>query len=254
MLGTSGEDYFIQRPHHNLFNKFFYSKFMKTYNPFHEPRTFVPLQHIRMAPWYNEAPATSWVDGIIDYTYNKENINSIGHFHMHENRKNKPNKVYNGGDRVPFKTSFITPTYVPVYLPKGCANEIKIYKDCVREKGQAQSCVDEKINIMEVCPKWALELLKERKRARMRATLIDNQTYRRAMEVADYNIGRSVSHLSQRKTWIDGTPDKLRSDAYNIVLIILVTGLMIDIIQLSIQELILTLILILAKNLSLKIC
>ena len=46
--------------------------------------------------------------------------------------------------------------------------------------------INEKINIMEVCPKWTLELLREKKRNLMRATLIDNQTYRRAMEVSEY--------------------------------------------------------------------
>ncbi len=60
MYTASNEDYFIQRPHHNLFNKFFYSDFMKRNNPFHEPRTFHPLQHVRLAPWYNMPPLTTW--------------------------------------------------------------------------------------------------------------------------------------------------------------------------------------------------
>jgi len=132
---------------------------------------------------------------------------------MHENRKNKPNKTLGGGDRVPMRNTFLYPTYVPIYLPKGCANEIKIYKDCVRESGKPEKCINEKINIMEVCPKWSLELLRERKRNLMRATLIDNQTYRRAMEISDYNKGRSIRDIKVEKTWKDGTPDKLRSDA-----------------------------------------
>jgi hypothetical protein len=139
---------------------------------------------------------------------------------MHENRKNKPNKTANGGDRVPMKQSFLYPTYVPIYYPKGCANEIQIYKNCVRDSGKAEMCMNEKINIMEVCPKWSLELLREKKRTLMRTTLIDNQTYRRAMEVSDYNQGRSMKDLNTAKSWKDGTPDKLRSDAYIIILIL----------------------------------
>ena len=88
---------------------------------------------------------------------------------MHENRKNKPNKTIYGGDRVPMKQTFLYPTYVPIYMPKGCGNEIQIYKKCVRETGKADRCLNEKINIMEVCPKWTLELLRERKRNLMRA-------------------------------------------------------------------------------------
>ena len=138
---------------------------------------------------------------------------------MHENRKNKPNKTIYGGDRVPMKQTFLYPTYVPIYMPKGCGNEIQIYKKCVRETGKADRCLNEKINIMEVCPKWTLELLRERKRNLMRATLIDNQTYRRAMEVSDYNKGKSVKDIKVAKTWKDGTPENLRSDAYIIYLL-----------------------------------
>jgi hypothetical protein len=134
---------------------------------------------------------------------------------MHENRKNKPFKTGRGGDRVSMQNSFLYPTYVPIYYPKGCSNEIQIYKECVKKSGKSERCMDEKLNIMEVCPKWVLELLRERKRTLMRTTLIDNQTYRRAMEVSDYNKGRSIKDLKTQKTWEDGHPNKLRSDAYN---------------------------------------
>jgi hypothetical protein len=152
------------------------------------------------------------VDGIVDYTYNKENKNSIGHFSMHENRKNKPNKTRSGGDRNPLKSAFVKPTYVPIFMPKGCSMEIKHYKECVKNSNPAK-CISQKISIMEICPKWVLEILREKKRIMMRATLIDNQTYRRAMEVSDYNKGRSMTDIKQLKTEEFGHPDKLRSDA-----------------------------------------
>lgn len=60
MLGTTSEDYFIQRPHHNLFNKFYYSDVMKKINPFHEPRTYHPYHHVRLAPWYGAPPLSTW--------------------------------------------------------------------------------------------------------------------------------------------------------------------------------------------------
>lgn len=65
---------------------------------------------------------------------------------------------------------------------------------------------------MEVCPDHILELLREKKKWLLRAEVIDNETYRRAMEVSDFNRGRSVSEL-KLKTWEDGMAHKLRSDS-----------------------------------------
>ena len=190
-------DYFYQRPHINFFNSIMYSKFVKAINPFHEHRSFVPKEHIRQAVWFDEAPGSSWVDGVLDYTYNKQNKNSIGHFHWHEDRKNKPFKDKGpGGDRVPYGPSFTNPVYAPVYTPKGCARELTNYQKCSSNGGD---CFNQKIGVMEVCPKWALELLKEKKRLHMRASLIDNETYRRAMEVSDYNLGRTVADVKEDK-------------------------------------------------------
>lgn len=207
-IGSS--DYFIQKPHHNWMNKFFYSNFMKKYNPLHEPRSYHPLYHVRLANWYGVPPHATWVDGIIDYTYNKYNATTVGHFHMLEEKKNKPFKQANGGDRTFLKAPFVAPTYVKILLPKGCAKEVQKYKSCIVKKGDAKKCVDEKINIMEVCPKWSLELLRERKKFIMRATLIDNETYRRAMKVSDYNVGRSLRDIKED---VKGQPD-VRTESY----------------------------------------
>jgi len=48
---------------------------------------------------------------------------------------------------------------------------------------------------MEVCPQHVLEALRERRKWWLRAESIDNTTYKRAMEVSEYNQGRSVSDL-----------------------------------------------------------
>ena len=66
------------------------------------------------------------------------------------------------------------------------------------------------MSIMEVCPDHILEGLREKKKWYARAEVIDNETYRRAMQVSDYNRGRSVSDL-QLKTWDYGY--SLRSDS-----------------------------------------
>lgn len=46
----------------------------------------------------------------------------------------------------------------------------------------------------------------------MRLEALNNQKYRRAMEVADYNQGRTVANVG-RRTWTDGTADRLRPDS-----------------------------------------
>ena len=65
---------------------------------------------------------------------------------------------------------------------------------------------------MEVCPDHVLEGLREKKKHMLRAEVIDNETYKRAMQVSDFNRGRSVSDL-QLKTWDYGTAKNLRSDS-----------------------------------------
>ena len=65
---------------------------------------------------------------------------------------------------------------------------------------------------MEVCPDHILESLREKKKHMLRAEVIDNETYRRAMEVSSFNRGRSVSDL-KLKTWEYGAGSNLRSDS-----------------------------------------
>ena len=65
---------------------------------------------------------------------------------------------------------------------------------------------------MEVCPDHILEGLKEKKKWYLRAEVIDNETYKRAMSVGEYNQGKSVTDL-KLKTWEHGKGGQLRSDS-----------------------------------------
>ena len=103
-------------------------------------------------------------------------------------------------------------TLNPTYIPKGCHREIRKYHYCSEEKGK-DACFKEKIDIMEVCPDHVLEALREKKKWYLRAQYIDNETYKRAMIIGDYNKGRSVSDL-KLKTWDYGKAKNLRSDSY----------------------------------------
>jgi hypothetical protein len=65
---------------------------------------------------------------------------------------------------------------------------------------------------MEICPDHILEGLREKKKWYLRAEVIDNETYKRAMIVGDYNKGKSVTDL-QLKTWEHGKGGNLKSDS-----------------------------------------
>lgn len=312
------EEYFHQRPHMNFFNRLFYNTGLKNYFPFAESRSFNPLEPQRSAHWYGRSPHADWVDGILDYTYNKFNVNSIGHFHMHENRKNKPQKSHSGGDRNYFLVN--TPEFAPVPLPTGCSKEVSKYTECknynrnfneyfagkdmkklkddysrissnisnsvsdylkkenhtaskiineVKEgkkdlndiiellpskndiraelkdfskkygskvgdlittynhsnneksvlsiiqnrsslSPKSNNCVTEKISIVEVCPKWALEALREKKKLILKCTVIDNRNYRNAMRIEDYNKDRSLRDIKDKYAYLRN----IRSESY----------------------------------------
>jgi len=102
-------------------------------------------------------------------------------------------------------------TLKPNMIPRGCYKEIRAYQKCV-DKNSKEECFADKINIMEVCPDHVLEALREKKKWYLRAEMIDNDTYKRAMQVSDYNKNRSVSDL-QLKTWDHGKTANLRSDS-----------------------------------------
>jgi len=103
-------------------------------------------------------------------------------------------------------------TLIPNMIPRGCYREIRKYQHCAATVGKEfEVCKNKKISIMEVCPDHVLEGLREKKKHMMRAEVIDNETYRRSMEVSDYNRNRSVSDL-KLKTWAHGSAGNLRSE------------------------------------------
>jgi hypothetical protein len=103
-------------------------------------------------------------------------------------------------------------TLRPNFIPRGCIKEIRSYHLCkAKNGGSEEACFTDKISIMEVCPDHILEGLREKKKWYLRAEMIDNDTYKRAMTVSDFNRNRSVSDL-KLKTWDWGKTANLRSD------------------------------------------
>lgn len=104
-------------------------------------------------------------------------------------------------------------TLKPNFIPRGCTKEIRAYQMCKAKATSEDACFSDKISIMEVCPDHVLDSLRERKKWYLRAEMIDNDTYKRAMSVSDFNKDRSVSDL-KLKTWDYGKTANLRSDSF----------------------------------------
>lgn len=62
---------------------------------------------------------------------------------------------------------------------------------------------------MSICPTFALDILKESKLQQLKMEGLNNQKYRKVMEVPSYNRGRTVADIPQ-KTWADGLPGNCR--------------------------------------------
>ncbi len=73
-------------------------------------------------------------------------------------------------------------------------------------------CLEEQDNIVSICPNFALDSLKRKQLQFLKLEALNNQQYKRAMRVDEYNEGRTVANTS-RRTWGDGTADKLRPDS-----------------------------------------
>jgi len=75
----------------------------------------------------------------------------------------------------------------------------------------SEKCSDEVRDVMEICPSFALEQLKEGKRKHKKIAKIQADQYREAMKVSSYNTGRTMANVSN-KTYVHGTRKYLRPD------------------------------------------
>jgi len=210
--GSRMPEYYEQKWHWDLGNKIAHSSLYKALNPIREVRDYAYGGGDVHMPWYlGRMPQATWVYGTLDYTCNKYHRHIQSHDDWLPDRKMKPLGVLEGGTMMPNMQNSMGMKIKHEYMPRGCLREFKKYQSCSAENG-ANNCTNEKINIMEVCPEHVLEGLRERRKWTARATAIDNATYKRAMEVSDYNKGRSVSDL-KLKTWAHGMRQNLRTDS-----------------------------------------
>jgi hypothetical protein len=205
-------EYYWQKPHYDLANKLLHSNAYKALNPLRTYNDFVPERMSQLPTFLGRIPQHSWLYGNLDYSFKKFHRHYQVHDEWYPDRKNKSLGFKEGGfcDRSMRNPKFLT--LKQQTAPRGCLKELRKYHMCEESQG-ADKCFNDKISVMEVCPDHALAGLRERKKWYLRAKAIDNQTYRRAMTVGDYNKGRSVSDL-KLKDWSYGTSDNMRPDSY----------------------------------------
>jgi hypothetical protein len=204
-------EYYWQKPHYNFFNKILHSDMYKKLNPIRSRYDWNGDNYTQHATFFGVYPTESWVYGSLDYTFSKYHRHYQAHDEWYPDRKNKSLGFTSGG--LCDKTLRV-PKYMGIQydmIPRGCHREITKYQSCAAEKGN-DACFNEKISIMEVCPDHVLEGLREKRKENLRSQAIDNQTYRRAMEISDYNRSRSLTDFEQ-KTWKDGSATNLRSES-----------------------------------------
>jgi hypothetical protein len=208
--------YYHQKPHYDLGNKMVHSSLYKKLVPFRNRYEYAPHTYTTSPHYLGSHPPSTWLYGSIDYTFNKTQIHTQAHNDWYLDRKNKPLGNLQGGLQDPLGMVPDSIGFYPHLIPRGCVKQINLFKKCVKKLGKREGaeggkCFSDKIGIMEICPDHVLDELKEKKKMMIRAQLINNETYRRAMTVTDYNKGRSVSDL-KLKSW--GFGESLRPDSY----------------------------------------
>lgn len=187
-----------------------HSDIYKKLNPIRARYDYEPNQYAQMPFFLGVVPQFYWTYGNLDYSFNKYHRHYQAHDDWYADTKCKTlGHKANGSMTQPNMKNSKYMTLVPNFMPRGCYKEVRKYQMCAAKENK-DACVADKISIMEVCPDHVLEGLREKKKWYLRAESIDNETYKRAMTVGDYNRGRSVSDLHM-KTWAHGK--SLRSDS-----------------------------------------
>jgi hypothetical protein len=210
---SASPEYFVHegKPHYNMGNSFIHSDLYKKINPVRQRYEAKPGEYSQAPFYFGHVPQMTWVYGNLDYSFNKYHRHYQAHDDWLPDRKNKTLGNKSGGFASPNMLHSKYLVLQPQKIPRGCFREIRRYQSCAAEKNK-EACLNEKISIMEVCPDHVLEALREKRKWYLRAQAIDNQTYKRAMKVSEYNRGRSVSDL-EIKDWSYGMPQNLRTES-----------------------------------------
>lgn len=99
------------------------------------------------------------------------------------------------------------------YFPRHCTRSVDAYKTCLIANDEDKNkCANEGKDILAICPPWALDKMKDNNSLKLKLEAQSNIRYREAMEVKDYNRGRTIADIPN-KTWSDGERSKLRPNS-----------------------------------------
>ena len=97
-----------------------------------------------------------------------------------------------------------TPTIAVEYFPRHCTRTVEAYTTClIANDDSKQQCSNESNDILAICPSWALDKMREGHLLRQKIEAQANKKYREAMEVPDYNKGRTIADVPNKR-WSDG--------------------------------------------------
>lgn len=171
--GSVFPEYYYQKPTYNFGNAIIHSDTYKKLNPLRARYDYNGNDYVQMPFFLGVIPQFYWLYGNLDYSFNKYQRHIQSHDDWYPDRKNKALGHKQGSMCSPIMKNSKYMALVHQYAPKGCIREIKKFQQCAQEKN-AESCFNEKISIMEVCPDHVLDQLKERKKWTLRAESIDN--------------------------------------------------------------------------------
>ena len=106
-----------------------------------------------------------------------------------------------------------SPSFTLEAFPRHCTRSVEAYKTClVANDDSKDKCAHEGNDILAICPPWALDKMKDNQRLKLKLEAQANLKYRRAMEVPDYNQGRTVADIPLKR-WSDGERSSLRPNS-----------------------------------------
>lgn len=107
----------------------------------------------------------------------------------------------------------IKPGFRLEFFPRHCTRTVDSYRTClIANDDDKNKCAHEGQDILAICPPWALDKMQENQRLKLKLEALANQKYRKVIEVADYNQGRTVADVPL-KSWADGERTKLRPNS-----------------------------------------
>jgi hypothetical protein len=123
-------------------------------------------------------------------------------------------------------------TLIPNFIPRGCYKEIRKFQICASKRG-ADTCINDKLSVMEVCPDHVLEGLQEKKKwaaleaeglAKMgeQSKVFEGAAVAEAVEFAFSFLRDPLGDPEQKRKWLESLIKKQGSEREDVKVSLLV--------------------------------